>query len=72
MSVLQTEYSRKVYNGLDWLGDVGGLKDGFFLIGHLLMFSYTLIVGNPLIAFILSTLFKTKRNPSTRKYQSQS
>ena len=32
-----TKYTRQIYNGLDFLGDVGGLKDGLHFMGTVLM-----------------------------------
>ena len=32
-----TEIERKTYSILDWLGDVGGLSDGLFIIGKVTM-----------------------------------
>ena len=29
------KYTRSIYSGLDWLGDVGGLYDGLSLIGYI-------------------------------------
>ena len=37
---------RDVYNMLDWLGDVGGLRDALFMIGAFILFLHVLIRGN--------------------------
>ena len=34
-------YNRKTYSLLDWLGDVGGLIDGLYLIGEILVTGYS-------------------------------
>ena len=34
-------HNRKTYSLLDWLGDVGGLLDGMYLIGELLIAGYS-------------------------------
>ena len=36
-------HNRKTYSLLDWLGDVGGLLDGMYLIGELLVAGYSAI-----------------------------
>ena len=46
-------YARQIYNTLDFLGDVGGLKDGLYLFGYIVMQAYTLVVGNPLNNYLL-------------------
>ena len=51
-------YKRSIYSFFDWLGDVGGLLDGFRLVGGIVMTVYTLVVGNPLSAFLVNSLFK--------------
>ena len=60
-------YKRSIYTFFDWLGDVGGLMDALRLIGQFLMTLYTLIIGNPLSAFLVSSLFKRGRNIKARK-----
>ena len=55
-----TSSQRQIYNFLDWLGDVGGLKDGLFILGSLLMQIYTLICGSQLSKFLLEALFKVE------------
>ena len=34
-------HNRKTYSLLDWLGDVGGLLDGMYLLGELLIAGYS-------------------------------
>jgi len=36
-------HNRKTYGLLDWLGDVGGLLDGLYLIGEILVAGYSSI-----------------------------
>ena len=55
-------YARQIYNTLDFLGDVGGLKDGLYLFGYLVMQAYALIIGNPLNNYLLEALFKVERH----------
>ena len=55
-------YARQIYNTLDFLGDVGGLKDGLYLFGYIVMQAYTLIVGNPLNNYLLEALFKVEKH----------
>ena len=45
--------NRDVYNVLDWLGDVGGLRDALILIGGFVMFFHTKIRGDILNKFLL-------------------
>ena len=56
-----TEILRQIYSGLDFLGDVGGLKDSLILIGSLMMQLWSLIVGNPLNSFLLGSLFEVQK-----------
>ena len=56
-----TEISRQIYSVLDFLGDVGGLKDSLILIGGLIMHAWSLIVGNPLNNFLLGSLFEVQK-----------
>ena len=56
------ENSRQIYNALDLLGDVGGLKDGLCLIGQTFMYAYTLLFGNPLNTYLLGSLFKVQKS----------
>ena len=51
---------RSIYNGLDFLGDVGGLLDGLTAIGSLLMTFFCFLFGNPLDSYLLKSLFKTE------------
>ena len=55
-----TESKRSIYNGLDFLGDVGGLLDGLTAIGSLLMTIFFFLFGNPLDTYLLKSLFKTE------------
>ena len=62
-------YTRQIYSGLDWIGDVGGLLDGLRLLGYMLVMFFQFIIGNPLNAFLLSSVFKrgeTSRSLSLR------
>ena len=52
------QISRQVYNVLDLLGDIGGLKDSLILIGSLLMQVFSIAVGNPLNNYLLGAIFK--------------
>ena len=38
--------NRKTYDLLDWLGDVGGLLDGLYLLVELFVASYTTLALN--------------------------
>ena len=49
--------NRDVYNILDWLGDVGGLRDALFLIGAGILYTYGKIRGDFLNAFLLQNFF---------------
>ena len=53
--------NRDVYNVLDWLGDVGGLRDALLLIGSFVMFFHMKIRGNNLSKFLLQSFFVTER-----------
>ena len=35
------EHNRKTYSLLDWIGDVGGLLDGLYLVGEILVAGYS-------------------------------
>ncbi len=37
---------REVYNLLDWLGDVGGLRDALFMIGTFVLLIHVFVRGN--------------------------
>ena len=56
-----TEISRQIYSGLDFLGDVGGLKDSLILIGSLVIQAWSFIVGDPFNNFLLGSLFEVKK-----------
>ena len=45
--------NRDVYNILNWLGDVGGLRDALFLIGAFILCIYGKIRGDFLDEFLL-------------------
>ena len=60
LSFYKVERKRSVYNGLDFLGDVGGLLDGLTAIGSLLMTIFFFLFGNPLDSYLLKSLFKTE------------
>ena len=53
-------HHRSIYNGLDFLGDIGGLLDGLTAIGGFLMSIFCFIFGNPLDSYLLNSLFKTE------------
>ena len=42
---------------MDWLGDVGGLRDALFIIGGFVIFIQTLIRGNLLEAWLIEAFF---------------
>ena len=44
---------RSIYNGLDFLGDVGGLLDGLTAIGGFLMTVFCFLFGNSLDSYLL-------------------
>ena len=49
------------------MGDVGGLLDGLRYVGIIIMNSYTFLVGNPLNAFLVNSLFKREKKGATPK-----
>lgn len=51
--------TRLTYDFLSWLGDCGGLKDGIFWIGSIIMHAYSAYNMNTLL---LTTVFRV--NPS--------
>ena len=57
-------YKRRIYTILDVLGDVGGLFDSLRISGIAFMMVYTVIVGNPLNAFLVNSLFKRGKGTS--------
>jgi len=46
-------HKRKTYSLLDWIGDVGGLLDGMYLIGEIIVTGYSV---SSLESFIASAL----------------
>jgi len=46
-------HKRKTYSLLDWIGDVGGLLDGLYLIGEILVTGYSV---SSLESYLASTL----------------
>ena len=54
----KTIHKRSIYNFFDWLGDVGGLLDGLRIIGDIIISMYNFVIGNPLNAFLVHSLFK--------------
>ena len=74
LSPNRTKYTRSIYSFFDWLGDVGGLLDGFRLIGVIVMYFYTFIIGNPLNAFLVNSIFKREHrlNKTVNVMQQQS
>ena len=60
LSFNSVERKRSIYNGLDFLGDVGGLLDGLTAVGSLLMTFFCFLFGNPLDSYLLKSLFKTE------------
>ena len=61
LSLDQTRQKRSIYTLFDVLGDVGGLLDGLRLLGGILMSIYTFIIGSPLKAFLVTSLFKRSK-----------
>ena len=49
---------------MDVFGDVGGLFDALRVSGIAFMMVYTVIVGNPLNAFLVNSLFKRGKGTS--------
>ena len=47
--------TRQTYDILSWLGDCGGLKDGFFGLGQIIMSAFS---AYRLKTLLLSTLFR--------------
>ena len=57
--------SRDVYNILDWLGDVGGLRDALFLIGAFILFLHAKVRGDGLDAVLLQSFFVSESRSKT-------
>ena len=58
----QINYSRKIYNALDLIGDVGGLFEGLKVVAYLTMSLFTpLRITN----FFISKLYFTKKDNSS-------
>ena len=64
-------YTRSIYTILDLLGDVGGLFDGLFRIGSILIYIYGLIFGDPLRSNLLKNIFKKGKLLSTENFSRQ-
>ena len=56
-----TMFTRQIYNGLDLIGDIGGLKDGLLAISSLLIQIQLLFTDNPWMNFLLGSLFKVEQ-----------
>ena len=56
-----TLFTRQIYNGLDLIGDLGGLKDGLLGISSLLIQVQLLFTENPWVNFLLGSLFKVEQ-----------
>ena len=67
-----TSSQRQIYNFLDWLGDIGGLKDGFIFMGTIVMQIYTAITGSELNSFLLRVLFKVEQQKKQKNREPQS
>ena len=64
----EIHHFRSTYSALDMLGDVGGLKEGLNVIGSFAMAIYSLIIGDPLEAILLGSLFKVEgKNADTKE-----
>ena len=53
-------FTREIYNGLDLIGDIGGLKDGLLAISSLLIQIQLLFTENSWVNFLLGSLFKVE------------
>lgn len=51
---------RTIYSGIDVISDIGGLFEGLYFFGRIIVGFFTLIVGNPLNAFLTDSLFKSE------------
>ena len=60
MSLNKVYYSRSIYNGLDLLGDVGGLYSILLDIGALFFSAIHFLFSSPLETFLQSSVFKNK------------
>jgi len=54
-------HKRKTYSLLDWIGDVGGLLDGLYLIGEILVTGYSI---SSLESYLASALVWVKSSSS--------
>ena len=54
-------FKRSVYNVLDVFGDVGGLFGVLHIAGMVFITGYNSIIGNPMNAFLVNSLFKRGR-----------
>jgi len=54
-------HKRKTYSLLDWIGDVGGLLDGLYLICEILVTGYSI---SSLESYLSSTLVWVKSSSS--------
>ena len=59
----QYRIDREAYNMLDWLGDIGGLKEAIVIV---LGFIYGLLNYNKFENFLVSKLYKSNRRPNNR------
>ena len=58
----QYRVDREAYNMLDWLGDIGGLKEAIVIV---LSFLYGLLTYNKFENFLVSKLYKSTNKGTT-------
>ena len=60
-------YQREVYNFLDFLGDVGGLYDGLYYCGAIMLWVLQLLISNTLTSRVILKVFHKNSDPD--RYQ---
>ena len=67
MSKDTKEYSREVYNLLDFIGDLGGLFDGLYYLFSFVLGIFSFFGRNEMMAFVVSKLFFVNRSGKAGK-----
>ena len=50
-------HERDIYNALDFIGDIGGLKEGLMQISAVIMFISGFIVNNPMTRYLVNSVY---------------